>query len=140
MRISDWSSDVCSSDLKEPVLAARAEAAEAAGEGWPLDSVRLLAPILYPPAIYCAGANYMDHAREMSAEGSTVDKATTQPYFFLKSQHCVIGPNDPIRLPKVSNKADWEAAFAVVNGRPARNVPVGLPPDYCPGTPTLNHA
>ena len=48
-----------------------------------LADVRLLAPLLYPPAIYCAGANYADHAAEMSAEGKGVDKATTQPYFFL---------------------------------------------------------
>src|SRR5882724_8569004 len=31
-----------------------------------LSSVRLLAPVLYPGAIYCAGANYRDHVEEMS--------------------------------------------------------------------------
>ncbi|HEX3673250.1 MAG TPA: fumarylacetoacetate hydrolase family protein [Rhizomicrobium sp.] len=88
-----------------------------------LSQAKLLAPLLYPPAIYCTGANYMAHAEEMSAEGKGVDKTTTQPYLFLKSgPHCVIGPGDEIRLPGVSKKVDWEGEFAVVIGRRARNV------------------
>ena len=35
-----------------------------------LSEVRLLAPLLYPPAIYCTGANYQAHASEMNAEGA----------------------------------------------------------------------
>jgi 2-keto-4-pentenoate hydratase/2-oxohepta-3-ene-1,7-dioic acid hydratase in catechol pathway len=88
-----------------------------------LSQVKLLAPLLYPPAIYCTGANYMAHAEEMSAEGKGVDKATTQPYLFLKSgPHCVIGPGDEIRLPGVSKKVDWEGELAVVIGRRGRNI------------------
>lgn len=91
----------------------------------PLTGVKLLAPLLYPPAIYCTGANYMAHAQEMSAEGSGVDKSTTQPYLFLKSaQHCIIGPGAEIRLPGVSKKVDWEAECAVVIGKPGRNIKV----------------
>ena len=90
-----------------------------------LAEVRLLAPLLFPPAIYCTGANYMAHAEEMSAEGKGVDKAATQPYLFLKSgPHCVIGPGDEIRLPGVSQKVDWEGEFAVVIGRRGRNIRV----------------
>ena len=33
-----------------------------------LGEARLLAPVLYPGAIYCAGANYQDHADEMAAK------------------------------------------------------------------------
>ena len=92
------------------VLGAWAEAcpalhtlADSRPAGRPLASVKLMAPIYYPPAIYCTGANYMAHAKEMSAEGSGVDKTVTQPYLFLKSaRHCMIGPNDEIRLPGVS--------------------------------------
>jgi 2,4-didehydro-3-deoxy-L-rhamnonate hydrolase len=129
--IQDW-------ETAEPLLAARAEAAEAAGEGWPLADVRLLAPLLYPPAIYCAGANYMDHAREMAGGDAGVDKSQKQPYFFLKSQHCVIGPNEPIRLPRVSEQVDWEAEFAVVIGKPARNVPVERAHEYVAGYTIMN--
>ena len=92
----------------------------------PLSEVRLMAPIIYPPAIYCTGANYMAHAEEMSAEGKGVDKTTTQPYLFLKSgPHCVIGPGDEIRLPGVSKKVDWEGEFAVVIGKRGRNIRTG---------------
>lgn len=99
--------------------------ADAAPKGRPLASVKLMAPIYYPPAIYCTGANYMAHAEEMSAEGSGIDKATTQPYLFLKSaRHCMIGPNDEIRLPGVSKKVDWEAECAVVIGKAGRNIKV----------------
>src|SRR4029079_957299 len=32
-----------------------------------LTEIRLMAPIIFPPAIYCTGANYTAHAEEMSA-------------------------------------------------------------------------
>ena len=88
-----------------------------------LSEVKLMAPLLYPPAIYCAGANYMAHAKEMSPEGKGVDKTTTQPYFFLKSgPHCVIGPGAGILLPKISKQVDWEGELAVVIGKRGRNI------------------
>ena len=90
-----------------------------------LADVRVLAPLIYPPAIYCTGANYTAHAQEMSAESAGIEKATTQPYLFLTSgPHCVIGPGDEIRLPRISQKIDWEAECAVVIGRRGRNIKV----------------
>lgn len=101
---------------------------------------RLLAPLLYPPAIFCAGANYRKHAMEMSADGKTYpDKTKVQPYFFLKSgPHCVIGPGAEIRLPRISNMVDWEAEFAVVIGRPCRNVSVAEAREYVAGYTIMN--
>ena len=37
----------------------------APGDGVPLADVVLDAPILYPGALFCAGANYWDHLQEM---------------------------------------------------------------------------
>ncbi len=106
-----------------PALHALADAPRSATRK--LADVRLLAPLLYPPAIYCTGANYTAHAEEMSAEAAGIDKATTQPYLFLKSgPHCIIGPGDEIRLPRISQKVDWEAECAVVIGRRGRNIKV----------------
>ena len=34
--------------------------------GQPLDSLELLAPLLYPPTVYYTGANYWDHVHEMA--------------------------------------------------------------------------
>ena len=108
-------------------------------KGVALTSVKLMAPIYYPPAIYCTGANYMAHAKEMSAEGSGVDKAVTQPYLFLKSaRHCMISPNDEIRLPGVSKKVDWEAECAVVIGRKGRNISIADAMKYVAGYTIMN--
>ena len=54
-----------------PALHALADAPR--GGTHKLADVRLLAPLLYPPAIYCTGANYVAHAQEMSAEAAGVD-------------------------------------------------------------------
>ena len=104
----------------------------------PLGEVQLLAPVLFPPAIYCAAANYVDHQKEMSG-GKSLDKDETHPYFFLKAgPHCVIGPGAEIRLPRVSDFIDWEAELAVVIGKPARNVRAADALDYVAGYTILN--
>ncbi len=104
-----------------------------------LSQIKLQAPLMYPPAIYCTGANYSAHAQEMSAEGTGVDKSVTQPYLFLKSgPHCVLGPADAITLPSVSNSVDWEGEFAVVIGKTARNVSVQDAMKYVAGYTIMN--
>lgn len=114
--------------------------ADKGGETRALAEVRPLAPLLYPPCIYCAGANYKKHAMEMSADGKTCpDKSVVNPYFFIKSgAHCVIGPGAPIALPKVSKQVDWEAEFAVVIGKPGRNIPVDRAFEHVAGYTILN--
>lgn len=106
--------------------------------GRPLADVQLLAPILYPGAIYNAAANYIDHQKEMN-DGTALEKSDTTPYFFLKSgPHCVIGTGAEIRLPKVSQQVDWEAELGVVIGKPARNVSVENALDYVAGYTVFN--
>ena len=105
----------------------------------PLADVQLLAPILYPPVVFNAAANYVDHQKEMAADGKALVKEETHPYFFLKAgPHCIIGPGADIRLPKVSNFIDWEAELAVVIGKPARNVKAEDALDYVAGYTIFN--
>jgi 2-keto-4-pentenoate hydratase/2-oxohepta-3-ene-1,7-dioic acid hydratase in catechol pathway len=101
-------------------------------DGRALNEVALLAPILYPGAIFCAGANYWDHMKEMNErqkrltgkEPPPAAKAKS-PWFFIKTgPHSVIGPGSNARMPPHSQKLDWEAELGVVIGKPARNVPV----------------
>ena len=100
-------------DENDPLLSALADDVAAQGS-WPLADVQLLAPVLYPPVVYNAAANYVDHQKEMSG-GKQLVKEDTHPYFFLKAgPHCVIGPEADIRLPAVSDFIDWEAELAVV--------------------------
>jgi 2,4-diketo-3-deoxy-L-fuconate hydrolase len=80
----------------------------------PLNSLKLAAPLYNPGTIYCAGANYFDHAEEM---GTTIDKDAIEPLFFLKSCGAIVGPNDNVQLVKeYSQKYDWEVELAAVIG------------------------
>ncbi|MFQ5913794.1 MAG: fumarylacetoacetate hydrolase family protein [Nitrospinota bacterium] len=97
----------------------------------------LRAPILYPPAIFCAAANYKAHAQEMG--GEVTDKSKGQPYFFLKIPHvCVIGPGETVRLPKNSRRVDWEAELAVVIGVGGTEIPVERALDHVAGYTIIN--
>jgi 2-keto-4-pentenoate hydratase/2-oxohepta-3-ene-1,7-dioic acid hydratase in catechol pathway len=85
------------------------------GEEIPLDDVRLLAPIL-PSKVVCLGKNYAAHAAEFGGE------VPEEPLVFLKPSTSVSGPGDPIALPPISNRVDYEGELAFVIGRIARNV------------------
>ena len=85
------------------------------GEEIPLDDVRLLAPVL-PSKVVCLGKNYAAHAAEFGGE------VPEEPLVFLKPSTSVSGPGDPIPLPPISNRVDYEGELAVVIGRIARNV------------------
>ena len=85
-----------------------------------LNSLRLAAPLYNPGTIYCAGANYFDHAEEM---GNTIDKNAIEPLFFLKSCGAIVGPNDDVQLEeKYSKKYDWEVELAVIIGHEGRHL------------------
>jgi len=99
------------------------------GEGILLAQAKLLAPILYPGALYCAGANYWDHLEEMAEIAKRVTgkaPAMTKakdPYFFMKTTAgSIIGSGTPARLPPFSQQVDWEAELGVVIARPTRNI------------------
>jgi 2-keto-4-pentenoate hydratase/2-oxohepta-3-ene-1,7-dioic acid hydratase in catechol pathway len=79
------------------------------------------APRLGPPVagvgkIMCIGLNYADHAAEAGMA------LPAEPVLFLKATSALAGPNDPIVLPKGSEKTDWEVELGVVIGRTAKHV------------------
>ena len=98
--------------------AALATAAHAAakGNGVPLATVPLRAPILDPQKIVCIGLNYADHATETGA------KVGDEPVVFNKFPTCLRGPGDAVPLPPESNEVDYEAELVVVIGKTARRV------------------
>jgi 2-keto-4-pentenoate hydratase/2-oxohepta-3-ene-1,7-dioic acid hydratase in catechol pathway len=94
-----------------------------------LTQAQLDAPILYPGALYCAGANYWDHLEEMAEIAKRVTgkaPAMTKakdPYFFMKTTAgSIIGTGTPARLPPFSHQVDWEAELGVVIARQTRNI------------------
>jgi 2-keto-4-pentenoate hydratase/2-oxohepta-3-ene-1,7-dioic acid hydratase in catechol pathway len=124
----------------QPVLQAIADDGPDAS-AVPLADAHLLAPLLYPGAIYCAAANYTDHYHEMTMLGGKPDKSVLSPYFFLKApRQTVIGPGDAIRLPSpsMSTKIDWEVEIGVVIGRPAYRVSQADAMDHVAGYTILN--
>ncbi len=85
-------------------------------ERYPLAEVRLLAPV-QPRKFLAIGLNYADHIAESGME------APQFPVFFNKQVTCVVGPDDDVHMPRVSNLLDYEGELAVVIGGRCRHVP-----------------
>ncbi|MFN4244263.1 MAG: fumarylacetoacetate hydrolase family protein [Tepidisphaerales bacterium] len=84
----------------------------------PAETVRrLLAPV-EPPAIFCIGLNYREHARETGAA------IPTHPVVFMKQPGAIQHPGEPIILPRglASQQVDFEGELVVVIGRRCKNV------------------
>lgn len=82
-------------------------------EALPLAAVRLLPPVV-PVKVVGVGLNYHTHAAEL---GMAVPE---EPLLFLKPPTAVVGPGDPIVLPRESERVDYEGEVAVVVGRRLR--------------------
>jgi len=111
--------------------------------GFPLADTHLRAPVLWPSAIYCAGANYRDHAIEMSKRlGRPLDPDPKEnggaPWHFLKACRCVTDPGATVAATSYSKKLDWEVELAAVIGKPARNIPVERALEYVAGYTCAN--
>jgi 2-keto-4-pentenoate hydratase/2-oxohepta-3-ene-1,7-dioic acid hydratase in catechol pathway len=86
------------------------------GEPLPLEAVELLAPVVPAAKIICVGLNYADHAAESG------DEAPNEPLLFAKLPNSLVGASEPIVLPDLSDRVDFEAELGVVIGRRARRV------------------
>ncbi len=73
-------------------------------------------PIERPGKIVCVGLNYRDHAEE---QGAPLPEA---PLLFAKWQNTLIGHGEPIVIPPIVTKCDYEAELGVVMGRTVRDV------------------
>lgn len=80
------------------------------------DGQRVGAPLVRPGAVICIGMNYAEHAAESGSEPPTV------PVIFFKHPNTIIGPDDQVRIPRRSDKADWEVELAIVIGKEARYI------------------
>ena len=104
----------------------------AASHGLDPAGLTFAAPIPRPPKLICIGLNYRDHAAESKLAIPEV------PTMFAKFPTAVIGPGQPIVLPKNSAKPDYEAEFAVVIGRRGRHLAEDRWRDYVFGYTILN--
>src|SRR5258707_14970580 len=111
----------------EPAAMKCARFALQSGSPLPLAQAKLLAPILNPPAIWAAAANYKAHQAEMrekmgSSDRSSLSKDELMAEFFLKPVSSIIGPGDTVVLPKISRDVDFECELCAVIGKTARHV------------------
>jgi 2-keto-4-pentenoate hydratase/2-oxohepta-3-ene-1,7-dioic acid hydratase in catechol pathway len=102
-----------------------------------VSEVKLETPLQYPQALYCAGANYVDHLEEMT--GKKPNKKEMQPFFFLKPpRSTLVGTNATVAIPEYTQQLDWEAEIALVIGKEARQVNAECAMDYVAGFTILN--
>ena len=80
----------------------------------------------------CIGLNFADHAAESGLE------VPPEPVMFMKATSAICGPNDPIIIPRGSEKTDWEVELAVIIGKRAKYVSEADAMDYVVGYAVTN--
>ena len=91
-----------------------------------LDDITVKAPS-EPSKVVCIGVNYRDHAEEMGIE------LPKEPLMFLKPSTTVVGPNEPIIYPKLTENLHYEGELAVVIKKEAKKIKAEDADDYILG-------
>ena len=94
----------------------RAMASRASGASHELADLDYAPVVPRPGKVICVGVNYKAHIKEMGRE------TPSHPTLFAKYAEALIGANDDIVIPSISDAVDWEAELAVIVGSPLRNV------------------
>lgn len=108
-----------------------------------LSKTKLLAPVPQPPTIFCAGANYADHAAAMARkqgmpEPADPHEAGLKPWHFIKAGRTLADPGATIKATHYAKELDWEIELAAVIGRPAKDVPKEKALSYVAGYTAAN--
>ena len=106
-------------DLLRAQAIAEARAAARAAPDHQVREVELLPPIPAPDKIICVGINYPDRG----AEYKDGREAPKYPNLFCRFSTSLVGSDQPIVRPKVSDKLDYEGEVVLVIGREGRHVP-----------------
>ncbi|USQ94128.1 fumarylacetoacetate hydrolase family protein [Caulobacter sp. RL271] len=78
------------------------------------------------------GLNFADHAAESNLP------IPAEPVLFTKAVSCLQGPNDPVMIPRGSEKTDWEVELGVVIGSRASYVTEEEALDHVAGYVLIN--
>ncbi len=117
----------------ESALAAARNALDVAKQEsvYPYGTVLNFSVVPDPSKILCVGLNYADHAAEFG------DPIPDVPVIFNKCTNALIGDGDPIVVPRVSKKVDYEAELVIVIGKRGRYISpdeaIGFVAGYCCG-------
>ena len=99
---------------------------------YPLETIKLLAPVPRPGKVIGIARNYPDMAAH---EGAPIDK---YPYMFSKPVTSMNGPDHPIYCPRRFNKAVSEVELGFVVGKRGRYIPADKAYDYILGYTVFN--
>lgn len=80
----------------------------------------------------CIGLNYSDHAAETGAA------VPSEPVVFMKATSAIQGPDDPVEIPRGSEKTDWEVELGVIIGSTAKYVDEATALDHVAGYCVVN--
>ncbi len=132
--LRDLSGDVAdiAGDVLTPEGLARLASIDPASRPLVDGSPRLGACVGDVGKMICVGLNYADHAAE---SGMAVPP---EPVLFFKATSAICGPNDDVRIPRGSEKTDWEVELGVVIGREARYVDEADAMDHVAGYCIIN--
>lgn len=98
----------------------------------PLKGLSFLPPLRSPRKIVCLGLNYVDHAAEGGME--TPD----YPTLFARYNSGLIGHDQPLVVPRVSSKFDFEGELVAVIGRRGKNINKGRALEHVMGYSIFN--
>ncbi len=101
---------------EERLFELRDRSGEIAADGPALSEVRILAPLVRPPKIWCIGLNYVEHASDLS------EKSPEEPASFMRPAFSMVGPGETIQLPSASDRVTGEGELAIVIGRKCRDI------------------
>ena len=82
----------------------------------PREGVVFTAPYRHPRLILGIGLNYVDHAADLS------EVVPEEPASFIKGDHTIIGPGEPIPIPPQSSRTTSEAEMGIIIGKYCRDV------------------
>jgi len=119
--VIDLSSRSGHATLKEAIAAGALDelaalAADVPAPDHACDSLQLLPVIPQPGKILCVGLNYHDHVAETGRE------LTVNPALFVRFPESQVAHGDPILVPAISEKLDYEGELALVIGKGGRNI------------------
>ncbi|MFS0750857.1 fumarylacetoacetate hydrolase family protein [Oceanobacillus sp. 1P07AA] len=92
-----------------------------------MNDIQLGMPLGIAKKVICVGKNYADHVAEMKSE------IPEFPVLFAKFDNAIIGPEEEIYFPSVTEKLDYEVELTIVIGKEASHVNEENALDYVAG-------
>jgi 2-keto-4-pentenoate hydratase/2-oxohepta-3-ene-1,7-dioic acid hydratase in catechol pathway len=109
-----------------------ATAERAAGYGLKTANVHLMAPVPRPSKVIGLGYNYHALCKKENV------KPSKEPELFAKMPTSVIGPFDPVVVPRSIDKVDFEAELGVIMGRRCSDVQASEALSFVAGYTVIN--